>query len=174
MITVLRLGHRRERDKRLSTHVGLTARAFGASGVVYSGEEDGRLLSSVRRVAGDWGGEFGVSYDKSWLKRIKEFKGLKVHLTMYGLPLQDVVSDVRKHEDLLVVVGGEKVPGEVYHECDYNVAVTGQPHSEVAALAVFLHEYYRGNELGFTFPGAHKVVEPMPEGKSLIEKRVKY
>ncbi|TLZ95287.1 MAG: tRNA (cytidine(56)-2'-O)-methyltransferase, partial [Methanobacteriota archaeon] len=30
MITVLRLGHRPARDKRVTTHVALTARAFGA------------------------------------------------------------------------------------------------------------------------------------------------
>ncbi|MCG7848715.1 MAG: tRNA (cytidine(56)-2'-O)-methyltransferase, partial [ANME-2 cluster archaeon] len=31
-IVVLRLGHRPERDQRVTTHVGLTARALGASG----------------------------------------------------------------------------------------------------------------------------------------------
>ncbi len=29
-LSVLRLGHRRERDKRITSHLGLTARAFGA------------------------------------------------------------------------------------------------------------------------------------------------
>ncbi len=29
MIAVLRLGHRPERDKRITTHVALTSRAFG-------------------------------------------------------------------------------------------------------------------------------------------------
>ena len=32
-IGVLRLGHRRERDKRITSHLGLTARAFGADEV---------------------------------------------------------------------------------------------------------------------------------------------
>jgi tRNA (cytidine56-2'-O)-methyltransferase len=32
-ITVLRLSHRVGRDERVTTHVGLTARAFGASGI---------------------------------------------------------------------------------------------------------------------------------------------
>ncbi|HIC50899.1 MAG TPA: hypothetical protein EYP01_05595, partial [Candidatus Poseidoniales archaeon] len=30
-LSVLRLGHRRERDKRITSHLGLTARAFGPS-----------------------------------------------------------------------------------------------------------------------------------------------
>ena len=29
-LSVLRLGHRRQRDKRITSHLGLTARAFGA------------------------------------------------------------------------------------------------------------------------------------------------
>ena len=33
-IVVLRLGHRPERDARVTTHVGLTARALGASGML--------------------------------------------------------------------------------------------------------------------------------------------
>ena len=36
-VTVLRLGHRRERDKRITSHLGLTARAFGADQIVLSG-----------------------------------------------------------------------------------------------------------------------------------------
>ena len=34
-ISVLRLGHRLVRDDRVSTHVGLVARAFGASEIFY-------------------------------------------------------------------------------------------------------------------------------------------
>ena len=37
-ISVLRLGHRRERDKRITSHLGLTARAFGANEVILAGE----------------------------------------------------------------------------------------------------------------------------------------
>ena len=39
-VSVLRLGHRRERDKRITSHLGLTARAFGADEVILAGEED--------------------------------------------------------------------------------------------------------------------------------------
>ena len=40
MIEVLRLGHRISRDKRISTHVALVARAFGASKIYYTGQKD--------------------------------------------------------------------------------------------------------------------------------------
>ncbi len=166
-IIVLRLGHRRERDKRISTHVGLVARAFGADEIVYSGEHDQKLLDSVNKVALEWGGSFKASYDPDWRKRIKEFKGTKVHLTMYGIPFQQKIKELKTSESLLVIVGGEKVPSEVYELADYNLAVTNQPHSEVAALGVFLHEY--GNMKQFT--GARKKVVPSARGKKIVEKK---
>ena len=43
-VYVLRLGLRRERDKRITMHILLTARALSASGVIYSGERDKELL----------------------------------------------------------------------------------------------------------------------------------
>ena len=43
IIEVLRLSHRIRRDVRLSTHVALTARAFGASKIYYSGQHDSSL-----------------------------------------------------------------------------------------------------------------------------------
>ena len=41
MITVLRLGHRKGRDKRITTHVGLVARAFGADELLISTKDEG-------------------------------------------------------------------------------------------------------------------------------------
>ena len=64
------------------------------------------------------------------------------------------------------MIGGEKVPGEVYGLADYNIAVTNQPHSEVAALAVFLHEYFSGKELDKKFRGRLKIV-PQAAGKKI-------
>ena len=34
MITILRIGHRISRDKRITTHVALVARAFGADNIL--------------------------------------------------------------------------------------------------------------------------------------------
>jgi tRNA (cytidine56-2'-O)-methyltransferase len=83
---------------------------------------------------------------------------------MYGEPVEEVVEDVRD-EDVLAVVGAGKVDGWVYEEADHNVGVTNQPHSEVAALAVFLHEYFDGEELGASFDGGEIEVVPSESGK---------
>ena len=168
-VTVLRLGHRPFRDKRISTHCGLVARAFGASELLYSGEKDSSLEDSINSVSREWGGSFHVRYVRKWKDIIKEFPGKSVHLTMYGLPLQTRIREIRKHQDILVIIGGEKVPSEVYSLSDYNIAVTNQPHSEVAALAVFLHEYFESRELSFDFPEAKKRVIPRERGKLLEE-----
>ena len=48
-VLVLRLGHRKERDKRVTTHVCLTARALGADGVILSGERDDKIIATVKR-----------------------------------------------------------------------------------------------------------------------------
>lgn len=168
---VLRLGHRVQRDERISTHVGLVARAFGADKLIYSGEKDERLLRSIEEVVDRWGGDFQVEYQKNGKQVIREFENETVLLSMYGIHLKKGVREVhRKTENtLLIVVGGEKVPGEIYGMVDINISVTNQPHSEVAALAVFLHELYRGKELDKKFEGAHLKVVPQKRGKKIKE-----
>jgi len=170
MIVVLRLGHRIERDKRLSTHCGLVARAFGAQKLVYTGQKDSGLEESINSVTKGWGGPFQIEHSESARKLIKEWKGESVHLTVYGIPLQKKIRTLRKSRNLLVIVGGEKVQPEVYQDCDWNVSVTGQPHSEVAALAVFLHEYFGGKELEKKFTKAKKKVVPQERGKKVISR----
>lgn len=169
MISILRLGHRGFRDARISTHCGLVARAFGADCIVYSGEKDQKLLESVNKVVENWGGAFYVSYEKNWKKIIKDFKGIKVHLTVYGLPIQKEISKIRKAKDVLVIVGGEKVPSEVYNLVDYNIAVTSQPHSEIAALAIFLDKYFKEKELVRKFKNARLRVMPQKTGKKVAK-----
>ena len=169
MITVLRLGHRIGRDTRISTHCGLVSRAFGAERIIYSGERDESLLNSVSSVVMNWGGTFLVEYEKNWRKVLRDWKGDIVHLTMYGLRLQDKIGEIREaKKDLLVVIGGEKVPGEVYQAATWNIGVTNQPHSEVGALSVFLHEYSEGRELELDFPGGKRIV-PQERGKKVLE-----
>jgi len=168
MIAVLRLGHRAGRDPRISTHCALVARAFGARILFYSGDHDGGLEDSVNSIVRNWGGDFRIEYEKGWRKRISGWKGARVHLTMYGMPVLKKISEIRKSgrsKDLLVIIGGEKVHWEVYQMVDYNISVTGQPHSEVAALAVFLHELQEGREMRKPFRGAKIRVIPQERGK---------
>jgi len=165
-IYVLRLGHRPERDKRISTHVALTARAFGAKGI-YFDTYDESVFESVRDVVRRWGGEFFIEH-VNWKKLLKEFDGLKVHLTMYGISLLDKIDEIRKAKKILVVVGAEKVPGEVYELCDLNISIGNQPHSEVAALAVFLDRVLNGLVFNLEFPNAKIKVVPCERGKKVI------
>jgi tRNA (cytidine56-2'-O)-methyltransferase len=164
---VLRLGHRPERDQRVTTHVGLTARALGARRLYLAANDTG-VVRSVEDVVERWGGDFEAENDVRWRRCIADWKasgGAVVHLTMYGLNLPDVIHEVRARDRVLVVVGAEKVPGEVYDLADFNIAVTNQPHSEIAGLAVFLDWLFEGRELGATFPGARIRVIPSAHGK---------
>lgn len=172
-VKVLRLGHRLVRDTRMSTHAALVSRAFGASGILMSGADEDDTLDSIRRVNTRWGGGFSVSRAENWRRILKEWKGTIVHLTMYGEPIDEALPKIRTElagaaeKNLLVVIGAEKVPGEVYSLANYNVAVGSQPHSEVAALAVFLDRFFRGKELYSTFSRAKVRIMPSQRGKKI-------
>jgi len=165
-VYVLRLGHRVGRDKRVSTHVALTARAFGAKGI-YFDKEDRAVFESVRDVVQRWGGDFFIE-KVNWKKLIAEFDGLKIHLTMYGIPLPQKLEEIKKAKKILVIVGAEKVPGEVYHMSDMNVSIGNQPHSEVAALAVFLDRVLN-KVFDLSFENARIRIIPSERGKKVVE-----
>ncbi|MEM3519941.1 MAG: tRNA (cytidine(56)-2'-O)-methyltransferase [Candidatus Hadarchaeales archaeon] len=171
-VSVLRLGHRFIRDKRTSTHLGLVARAFGADEVIFAGAVDPEVEESLRKVVELWGGRFSVRSGATWMEEIRKWKeggGVVVHLTMYGLPVDEVIPMLRGR-DILVVVGGEKVPGEVFQQADFNVAISGQPHSEIAALAVFLDRLFGGKELEKEFEGWRLRVVPSERGKNVVKR----
>ncbi len=165
-VYVLRLGHRPERDKRISTHVALTARAFGAKGI-YFDKYDESVFRSVEDVVKRWGGDFFIK-DVNWKKFLREFEGLKVHLTMYGIPLLEKINEIKKADRVLVVVGAEKVPPDVYEMCDLNVSIGTQPHSEVAALAVFL-EKVLNIVFDLEFKDAKMKIIPSERGKKVVK-----
>ena len=171
-VKVLRLGHRAKRDIRLTTHVCLTARALGANEVIISGEKDKSVIDSVKDVSKRWGGNFKISYEKNWKKTLKNYE--VIHLTMYGEPIQNKIKEIRKSKkNKLIVVGSEKVPKEIYNLTDYNIAVTNQPHSEVAALSIFLHELFQGKELKNEFKNAEIKIKPKKHGKKVIRNKSK-
>ena len=169
-IEVLRLGHRPERDKRVTTHVCLTARALGAQ-AVHIAEEDVSVVKSVSSVAQRFGGRFNVASGTGWKGPIKAWKaagGQVIHLTMYGLPLTQSAGAILKDgRDALVVLGAEKVPSELYDLADHNVAVGNQPHSEVAALALLLDRLREGAWESDPFPGGSMRVIPTAHGKRI-------
>ncbi len=165
-VYVLRLGHRIGRDQRISTHVALTARAMGARGI-YFNRLDEKLFESVRRVVQTWGGDFFIEV-ADWKKLLREFEGLKVHLTMYGIPLPERIEEIRRTEKILVVVGAEKVPKEVFELCDMNISIGSQPHSEVSALAIFLDRLL-GKTFSLSFDNAKLRILPSERGKKVLK-----
>lgn len=168
-IVVLRMGHRLDRDKRVTTHVGLVARAFGADGMILADTGDKGIEESIGKVIELWGGQFFVKTGLPWRKAVKDWRaegGLVVHLTMYGLPLDEVLNRVGGR-DLLVVVGAKKMPAEIFDLADLNVAVGHQPHSEVAALAVFLDRVFNGSELKKEFKNGKLKIIPTEKSKKV-------
>lgn len=171
-VAVLRIGHRPERDQRVTTHVGLAARALGARGMYLAARDPG-VVKSIQDVADRWGGEFFIEDEVKWRRCIEDWKadgGVVVHLTMYGLRMTDVIGEVRECGKVLIVVGAEKVPGEIYALADYNVSVTTQPHSEISSLALFLDHLSEGQELDREYPDAAIRIEPSQIGKKTIER----
>lgn len=166
-IVVVRYGHRPIRDKRVSTHLALVARAFGAHEAWFD-EKDENIERKMDQVNKTFGGSFIVKTGVDVSSAIRELKKggfCVVHLTMYGIPLPQVIGEIRSKNKLLILVGGPKVPKYFFEEADYNVSVTNQPHSEVAAIAVFLDWLYEGREFDFEFEGGKIEIEPSCKGK---------
>ncbi|MGQ9506368.1 MAG: tRNA (cytidine(56)-2'-O)-methyltransferase [Candidatus Bathycorpusculaceae bacterium] len=176
-VVVLRWGHRPKRDARLTTHVALTARALGASGVILSDIEDEKIRETIEKVTKNWGGSFFFEMGKPWKNVVEKWKtkgGIVVHLTAYGENIQ--TSNVLKRikecaKDILVIVGSQKVPGEFFSKevSDFNVAIGNQPHSECASLAVFLDRLFEGKELKKEFENAKVRIIPQKRGKKIAK-----
>lgn len=167
-VIVLRMGHR-FRDQRVTTHVCLTARALGADGVIIADREDKTVEATIKEVTRRFGGVFSVESGKPWRKTVRDWRdrgGKMVHLTAYGMPLPNVIHEIRETKgDLLLVVGSEKMPGEIFKLADWNVSVTNQPMSEVAALAVFVDWHSNHRAFDKTFPNGQVRIVPSRDRK---------
>jgi tRNA (cytidine56-2'-O)-methyltransferase len=177
-VSVLRLGHRLVRDTRISTHAALVSRALGAQEIIMSGAEEQDTIDSLNKVKETWGGNFSVSEQKNWREIIRNWSGVSVHLTMYGEDLDYSIARIQEklaslaRKKMLVIIGGEKVPREIYSLADFNVAIGHQPHSEIAALAIFLDRIYKGKELYNTFERAKLRIKPSEKGKIVVNQSI--
>ena len=54
-----------------------------------------------------------------------------------------------------------------------NIAVGNQPHSEIAALAIFLDRFFQGKELTQSFDNAKMKIIPSSRGKSVKIRKLK-
>lgn len=171
-VVVLRWGHR-YRDKRLTTHVALTARALGASGFVLADVRDEQVKVTLEKVTEQWGGAFWFKMGTPWKQVVNAWKAkgdIVVHLTAYGENVQtsDALQRIRATgRDILVIVGSRKVPSEFFSEkvSDYNIAIGNQPHSECSSLAIFLDRLFDGGELSWEFKDAKVSIVPQRRGK---------
>jgi tRNA (cytidine56-2'-O)-methyltransferase len=178
-IVVLRWGHRVQRDVRLTTHVALTARALGASGFLLTDMTDERIRGTVEKVTGSWGGDFSFEMGAPWRSCVRNWRakgGIVVHLTAYGENIQNsnVLNRIRNAgKDVLLIVGSQKVPKEFFSKevSDFNVSIGNQPHSECAALALFLDRFFEGQELVKDFGKAKIKILPQERGKKTIIQR---
>lgn len=169
-IIVLRYGHRHVRDYRVTSHCCLVARALGAKKIEVIGEKDPNIEETMKSMNERWGHGASLEFYDSWKKRIGFYKKkgfVIVHLTMYGLSIQKVEKKLRDFDKLLIIIGSQKVESEVYKLADYNVSVTLQPHSEIAALAIVLDRIQEGKELSKKFSNAKISLEPAEHGKKI-------
>ena len=168
MITILRIGHRIHRDKRITTHCALVSRAFGAD-KIFIDTVDKKIDVTIRSTCDRFGGNFDIETGVDKKKIIKNWDGTIVHLTMYGDELEKSIKKIDKKKDLLVIVGAEKVPPHIYELADFNISVGNQPHSEVAALAIFLDRYTDSKWQKKKFSGKIEIL-PCDKGKKVISK----
>lgn len=178
-VVVLRWGHRPSRDPRLTTHVALTARALGASGIIISDIDDAKIKATVEKITKRWGGSFFFEMGTPWRRAVNYWRakgGVVVHLTVYGENIQtsNVLQRIKSSaKDIMVIVGSQKVPAAFFSGdvSDFNVAVGSQPHSECASLAVFLDRLFEGGELARRYEGARMRVFPQKRGKKIVNMR---
>ena len=82
----------------------MTARAFGCQKVFLS-KADSRVSKTVSAVVEKFGGDFSVENVTSIETFVKKWPGVVVHLTMFGLPIDDFVEEFKiVDSDILFVV----------------------------------------------------------------------
>ena len=168
-IEVLRIGQRIVRDDRVTTHVALVARSFGAKRI-YMNEINPEINDTVSKINKTWGGDFVIENITEWKKIIRKKKNESVkivHLTMYGVNINTIENKLRNEDKILIIVGAEKVPRDIFEMADYNVAIGNQPHSEVSALGVLLDRIQCGNQFESKFENPERVIIPQEQGKNV-------
>jgi tRNA (cytidine56-2'-O)-methyltransferase len=139
-------------------------------------EVNPEIKDTLDKVNKTWGGDFEISFIDDWkelVKRRKNDSARIVHLTMYGENINDVESRLEKEQDLLIVIGAEKVPREMFDLADYNVAIGSQPHSEISALAVLLDRILKGKKFSTSFDEAQRKIIPTKQGKNVVVKNTR-
>lgn len=170
-VIVFRYGHRTVRDYRVTSHCALVSRAFGAKQIIICGEEDKSIKNSIENVNNQWGSKFQINFTNDLFKKLTSLKKegyYLIHLTMYGEEIQKIEKKIIKHKKICIIIGSQKVEKKIYQISDYNISITNQPHSEIAALAICLDRIFQGKELKKKFKNQKKEIIPQKKGKKVI------
>ncbi|MEM3841088.1 MAG: hypothetical protein QXN59_00100 [Candidatus Micrarchaeaceae archaeon] len=153
----------------------LTARALGASSAVFT-ISNPQLISRLKRscsvVAKKWGGNFSVQFTSNWKGYLESRRNYKtVHLTRYGIPVQKRLYTLRSYKNIIIAISTTKELKSMCTVADFNISITSQPHSSIAAMAIFLNQYFAGRELSLNFSNAKFKV--LPSQNEQLLKRTK-
>ena len=88
---------------------------------------------------------------------------------MYGKNIPDIETNlvnISQTQDIIIIIGSEKIPPELISLSDVNVAISNQPHSEVSALAISLSRINE-NYLSKDFDGPLKVI-PTSDHREMV------
>jgi len=168
------LGHRVVRDERITTHVTLVSRLFDIKKVLIAGVEDRGLKESIKSLQDLWGGNLEIFTNVNALEYINSWKengGKIIHLTMYGEKFTDeIIETIKNYNKLLIIIGSQKVPAEIYEEADINLSIGNQPHSELSAVTIFLYEIIDKSKdfLYRKFENAKQKIVPSKKSKKIV------
>ncbi|MEC8735423.1 MAG: tRNA (cytidine(56)-2'-O)-methyltransferase, partial [Candidatus Thermoplasmatota archaeon] len=104
-LNILRLGYRKGRDPRITTHLALVSRALGADNFILAGDEDNDMFENIFGVNQRFGGSMECEHTDKPMKWLRNFvnqdagdgqPGVAIHLTMYGQPYRKVIPQIRK------------------------------------------------------------------------------
>jgi tRNA (cytidine56-2'-O)-methyltransferase len=137
-------------------------------------EVNPEIKKTIFEINKTWGSTFEVEIIDNWKKVLKSKKKSTkiIHLTMYGENIDSVIDRLKREEQILIIVGAEKVPREVYDIADYNVAIGNQPHSEISALAILLDRILEGKQFLKKHENAQREIIPTKRGKRVQGKTI--
>ena len=76
IIEVVRIGQRVVRDDRVTTHVALVSRSFGAE-KIYMTEVNPEIKETLEKINENWGGNFEIEFIEKWKTIVKKEKRRK-------------------------------------------------------------------------------------------------
>ena len=142
----------------------LTARAFGASSVIFTSTNaslNSRLKRYCSSISKKWGGNFNVQFTNAWKSYLESKRNYKkVYLTRYGTPIKKQVYTLRSYRNIIIILSITEEIKSFGELADFNISITSQPHSSIAAMAIFLNQYFAGRELSLNFSNAKFKVIP--------------